>query len=712
MSSLPLMRTEYWNLSTNTVRSGATGHGESLADVENYLLPHAQAIASSLYLWGVAEGLTVTAVPNQADLTIAPGVALDAAGHLIALAATGFAVVDPTVDPQQVQNIPTVPVDASGLVLSTAGLSGECVLTLTWREVLGQSQLANAPVLIHAPWLRLLDVAGVPDTGEQVILARVTLDNTGLVTALSTDGRRLVALPASRLELRRPRTGAGPPLSVDHLPAAELRARPEGGLELNLLPAGGPPRPVLTVEAPTGNLSLAPQGDNVGIGTATPSAGLEIDRGATNDVALRLVSSGPGWGSGLQLSNKAAGAKTYGTYAGSDGKWHFADQDTQLDRLVIDQNGNLGIGIGASQAQRTLHVEGHEIHSGGPGAGFSFMDREIPGFVNVPGAGERWVWYAHGGSARLWSGGDRLTISPTAEGGGLDVAQRMRVRQGGDSSAGIWLFQTTPQADRAFVGMANDTQVGFYANTRVGWGLVMDTSNGNVAIGALNAPSRLYVSGGVSDDIAIWGIGGNSPGGAGVKGEGYCGMFAIGRQTGILAAAPEAGTFYGDVNISGKLHKGGGGFKIDHPVDPASKYLSHSFVESPEMMNIYNGNVTTDDHGAATVVLPDYFETLNRDFRYQLTPVGQMAQAAVTGEIRDNRFTVQTDKPGVTVSWQVTGVRQDPWANAHRLAVEEVKPEAERSFYLHPEVHGQPATRNILGAHYGEEIMTQMQTRK
>jgi len=66
----------------------------------------------------------------------------------------------------------------------------------------------------------------------------------------------------------------------------------------------------------------------------------------------------------------------------------------------------------------------------------------------------------------------------------------------------------------------------------------------------------------------------------------------------------------------------------------------------------------------------------------------------------------------VTVSWQVTGVRQDPWANAHRLAVEEVKPEAERSFYLHPEVHGQPATRNILGAHYGEEIMTQMQTRK
>ena len=505
MSSLPLMRTEYWNLSTGTVRSGATGHGESLTDVENYLLPQAQIQGSSLLLWGVAEGLTVTAVPNQADLSIAPGVALDAAGRLIALAASGVAITDPTVDPHQVQNIPTVPVDASGVVLSTAGLSGDCVLTLTWREVLGQSQLANAPVLIHAPWLRLLGVAGFQDTGEQVILAQVTLDGAGLVTALAVTDRRLVGLPAGRLELRRPRAVAGPPFSVDHLAAGELRARPEGGLEINLLPAGGPPQPVLTVEAPTGNLALAPQGGNVGIGTATPSAGLYIDRGATDNLALTLASSGPGWGSGLQLSNKAAGAKTYGTYAGSDGKWHFVDQTSQADRLVIDQSGNLGIGaslsiganlgiggnlgigIGANQAKRKLHVEGTEIHSGGPGGGFSFMNRGTQGFVETPAAGERWVWFAQGGTARLWSGVDRLTISPTGEGGGLDVPRRMRVRQGNDSSAGIWFFQTAPQKDRAFVGMVNDNHVGFWGNN-AGWGLRMNISNGNVAIGNSDTP--------------------------------------------------------------------------------------------------------------------------------------------------------------------------------------------------------------------------------
>jgi hypothetical protein len=164
------------------------------------------------------------------------------------------------------------------------------------------------------------------------------------------------------------------------------------------------------------------------------------------------------------------------------------------------------------------------------------------------------------------------------------------------------------------------------------------------------------------------------------------------------------------VSITGTLSKGGGGFKIDHPLDPANKYLSHSFVESPEMLNIYRGNITTDDRGEATIDLPDYFATLNRDFSYHLTIIGQMAQAAVTTEIHDNRFTVQTDRPGVTVSWLVIGVRQDPWANANHIPVEEAKPQAERGFYLHPEVHEQPATRGIMHVHYGEEMLTQGRT--
>jgi hypothetical protein len=141
----------------------------------------------------------------------------------------------------------------------------------------------------------------------------------------------------------------------------------------------------------------------------------------------------------------------------------------------------------------------------------------------------------------------------------------------------------------------------------------------------------------------------------------------------------------GDVNVTGTVTKGAGSFKIDDPLDPANKYLYHSFVESPDMMDIYNGNVTTDRHGLATVNLPGYFSALNRDFRYQLTVIGQFAQAIIAGKVADNRFVIRTNKPQVEVSWQVTGIRQDAYANAHRIPVEVDKPRQEQGHYLHPE---------------------------
>jgi hypothetical protein len=151
----------------------------------------------------------------------------------------------------------------------------------------------------------------------------------------------------------------------------------------------------------------------------------------------------------------------------------------------------------------------------------------------------------------------------------------------------------------------------------------------------------------------------------------------------------------GNVDVLGTLSKGGGSFKIDDPLDPANKYLYHSFVESPDMKNMYDGNITTDDAGLATVTLPDWFETLNRDFRYQLTVIGQFAQAIVASEISGNQFGIRTDKPNVKVSWQVTGTRQDAFANAHRIQVEVEKAPADRGHYLYPELVGAPETARI-----------------
>jgi len=148
----------------------------------------------------------------------------------------------------------------------------------------------------------------------------------------------------------------------------------------------------------------------------------------------------------------------------------------------------------------------------------------------------------------------------------------------------------------------------------------------------------------------------------------------------------------GDLNVTGDISKGGGTFKIDHPLDPANKYLYHSFVESPDMMNVYNGNVALDAKGEAWVEMPKWFEALNRDFRYQLTPIGGPGPSLhIAQEIQDRRFRIAGGSPGLKVSWQVTGIRQDPYANAHRIRVEVDKAPAERGYFLHPEAYGLPA---------------------
>jgi hypothetical protein len=168
-----------------------------------------------------------------------------------------------------------------------------------------------------------------------------------------------------------------------------------------------------------------------------------------------------------------------------------------------------------------------------------------------------------------------------------------------------------------------------------------------------------------------------------------------------------AGLFEGDVYVGGNLAKAGGSFVIDHPTDAANKYLYHSFVESPDMMNIYNGNIATDAGGTATVTLPDWFEALNRDFRYQLTVIGQQAQAWVASEVVNRAFTIKTDKGNVKVSWQVTGIRQDAWANAHRIPLEVDKPAEYQGHFLHPELFGHEGEPSIGEMHHPRQAQRQ-----
>lgn len=158
---------------------------------------------------------------------------------------------------------------------------------------------------------------------------------------------------------------------------------------------------------------------------------------------------------------------------------------------------------------------------------------------------------------------------------------------------------------------------------------------------------------------------------------------AFGDPTGL------AGYFYGDIHLVGYLTKSGGGYRIDHPLDPDNKYLNHHFVESSEMKNMYDGMVILDSSGNAAISMPSYFEAANSDYRYQLTAMGaSMPGLFISSKIKDAKFSISGGTAGGEVSWQVTGIRCDAWALKNNPGVEIEKSVDQKGHYMHPELFG------------------------
>ena len=129
--------------------------------------------------------------------------------------------------------------------------------------------------------------------------------------------------------------------------------------------------------------------------------------------------------------------------------------------------------------------------------------------------------------------------------------------------------------------------------------------------------------------------------------------------------------FEGNLAITGALSKGSGSFVIDHPLDPKNKLLYHSFVESPDVKNLYDGVAQLDENGEARITLPNYFMALNKDFRYQYFPhLEPMPNLYIKQEIKDNEFVIAGGAPLGRLSWQVTGIRHDPYILAHPVIPE------------------------------------------
>jgi len=174
-----------------------------------------------------------------------------------------------------------------------------------------------------------------------------------------------------------------------------------------------------------------------------------------------------------------------------------------------------------------------------------------------------------------------------------------------------------------------------------------------------------------------------------------------GSSYAYFGGSTRGGFVKGNFEVDGTLINSGNSLRIDHPLDPSNQYLQHSHVVSSDMKNIYDGVAVLDASGEATVELPEWFEALNRDFRYQLTCIGGFAPVYIKEKISANGFTIAGGEPGMEVSWQITGIRQDVWAEANRINVEVQKQGKERGTYLYPELYSLPVSMR----HDYEEIM-------
>ena len=317
-----------------------------------------------------------------------------------------------------------------------------------------------------------------------------------------------------------------------------------------------------------------------------------------------------------------------------------------------------------------------------------------------------------GAGIRAFGGNNTGVIAEGAPAGVVGTGTNFGVRGASPNNYGLF-------GEGGYAGVFGSGPYGVYGSgdsagaigtSGPGYGLYGLGSTGAVGIGDGNG-------------YGVWGYNGDS-GGTGVVGQGgYRGVSATGGNAGVFGSSGYvgvwgsvstteglnfgvygysgspggyAGVFSGAVQVSGFLSKLGGGFKIDHPQDPDNRYLVHSFVESPEMLNVYGGTVKLDAQGRATVPLPAYFAAENREHRFQLTAIGGSApDLHVAQRVVNNQFKIAGGSAGLDVCWQVTGIRQDAWANANPMEVEPMKAADDRKRYLAPRAHGKPESASI-----------------
>jgi len=272
----------------------------------------------------------------------------------------------------------------------------------------------------------------------------------------------------------------------------------------------------------------------VGIGTNSPAGKLHIVSDATgftstvnsniileNDGGNFLEFLTPGNSQSAILFQKPAHLQSGGIYYNSPGFPNgllFRTNDAA--RMFIDNNG--WVGIGGIPKSKLYLLQGSSGYSGG----------YLPG-ITIEGSEGRWVelitpfgtenGILFGNPSDIASGGivynnvatqngmqfrtngitrmvltktQFLGIGDTDPAFILDVNGRMRLRNYAAFTAGFWM-NNLGNTEAAFIGMEDDTHIGFWGNTGAGWKFTMNTSSGALRVnGSEGLPGQTIVSNG------------------------------------------------------------------------------------------------------------------------------------------------------------------------------------------------------------------------
>jgi len=341
------------------------------------------------------------------------------------------------------------------------------------------------------------------------------------------------------------------------------------------------------------------------------------------------------------------------------GNFNIYDVTASASRMLIDTNGNIGIGTMSPGAK--LDVSGVIIGGGG--------DANIDPNHSLSGQILNYL----SGSAKFaigWNrsagGGETDFISNRGAGNiggfnfydyyGTTLTNIMTINGNGNVGIGT----TSPNAKLQVVGGAIMPEVGNSASA----GIYFPTNPGGG--GEDEAFIRYYVESGETTKLLI-GINNDPDDRLSLYQYGAERLTIYNGNVGIGTTSPSSALHViGTFTATGTKN-----FEIDHPTKPGMK-LVHSAIEGPEAAVYYRGKGVLTN-GEVIIELPEYFEALTRkeDRTIQLTAKGIKPYLLSASEIENGKFTVYGTESDGEFYWEVKAVRAD----VDPLQVEKIKEE-------------------------------------